>query len=172
MPTCRKCKGHFKVKAFIDGQWKNLQSRKYCLECSPWGQHNTRKLEEEDRLDPETDHEKKKTKFWRWQRKARVERKLKLVDLLGGKCRICGYASRVPGAYHFHHVNPEDKLFGVGKNGILKKWETTLKEVVKCVLLCATCHAEVHFGLHKDKQSAWKIEIEAKDGTSNVMAEQ
>lgn len=43
MRQCRKCKKTFPVTIIIDGQIRNLGSRSFCLECSPFGQHNTSK---------------------------------------------------------------------------------------------------------------------------------
>lgn len=44
MPTCGLCLQPFTVTAVIGGKRRSLDSRRYCLECSPWNQHNTRKL--------------------------------------------------------------------------------------------------------------------------------
>lgn len=44
MPVCKKCGDQFPVKPLIDGTRRNFQNRKYCLSCSPFGQHNTAKL--------------------------------------------------------------------------------------------------------------------------------
>ena len=46
MPICQKCTSPFPNRLVIEGQMKNLGSRKYCLTCSPWGQHNTRTLKD------------------------------------------------------------------------------------------------------------------------------
>ena len=45
MPTCVKCNKKFPNHLIIDGKERNLQRRKYCLKCSPFGQHNTKTLE-------------------------------------------------------------------------------------------------------------------------------
>src|SRR4051794_10587642 len=46
MLTCIKCGKQFPIMARIDGTWRNLCSRQYCLECSPFGRHNTRRIHE------------------------------------------------------------------------------------------------------------------------------
>ena len=38
--TCEKCKNKFYQSLKIDGVIKNLNKRKYCLTCSPFGKHN------------------------------------------------------------------------------------------------------------------------------------
>ena len=42
---CKKCNISFKTWTVIDGKKKILNSRKYCLTCSPYKQGNTRRLE-------------------------------------------------------------------------------------------------------------------------------
>jgi len=44
MPTCAKCDSPFPNVVEIDGKPRNLQRRKHCLVCSPFGARNTRKL--------------------------------------------------------------------------------------------------------------------------------
>jgi hypothetical protein len=44
MPTCQKCGDKFPFRVLIDGKQRNLKSRKYCLQCSPFGNHNTKNL--------------------------------------------------------------------------------------------------------------------------------
>lgn len=68
--------------------------------------------------------------------------KLKAVAYLGGKCNRCGYNKCVR-ALSFHHKDPSKKDFKFG-SGAPKKWETIKKELDKCELLCANCHAEEH----------------------------
>jgi hypothetical protein len=41
MPTCEKCSEYFPTWITIDKKKRNLSRRKYCLTCSPFGQHNT-----------------------------------------------------------------------------------------------------------------------------------
>jgi hypothetical protein len=40
--VCHLCHSHFQAWVTIDGVKRNLSSRKYCLGCSPRGQHNTK----------------------------------------------------------------------------------------------------------------------------------
>lgn len=69
-----------------------------------------------------------------------------LVAEAGGACRLCGYA-RYAGALQFHHVDPGEKTFALSSRGLARSLEKARREVRKCVLLCATCHAEVEAGL-------------------------
>jgi transposase-like protein len=69
-----------------------------------------------------------------------------LVAEAGGCCVICGY-SRYVGALQFHHVDPREKSFSVSERGLARSLESARKEVQKCALLCANCHAEVGAGI-------------------------
>lgn len=60
----------------------------------------------------------------------------------GGKCEHCGY-DRFIGALEFHHLDPEQKDFGLGQ-AKLTNFEKVKAELDKCVLLCANCHREEH----------------------------
>lgn len=79
------------------------------------------------------------------QKKRGLERKIKAVNLKGGCCSKCGYKKNY-GALHFHHLDPsiKEEELDIRKfsNG---KWDKALKELEKCVLLCANCHAELHY---------------------------
>ena len=68
--------------------------------------------------------------------------KLKLVELLGGKCRQCGY-DRCPTALDFHHID-EQKENSISSLLHRVSREKILKEAKKCILLCANCHRELH----------------------------
>jgi len=70
------------------------------------------------------------------------------VNLLGGKCIVCGYCRDIK-ALDFHHLDETTKEFGLSDRGMTRSWEKTKKEVLKCVLLCANCHREIHSGTLK-----------------------
>lgn len=96
------------------------------------------------------EHAKETTGYFRCKKcrseavtQARRKRKLKLVEEAGGKCQRCGY-DKCTAALQFHHVNPEEKTFGISGSGVTRSLETQLNEISKCILLCANCHAEEH----------------------------
>jgi hypothetical protein len=149
---CEICKKEFSLKIEIDGKIRNLQRRKFCLECSPFRKHNTSKIpirdgEVREKRKKETKRKyniKKSQRVTEWRRRT----KIKLIDLKGGKCIKCGYDKKVPDAYCFHHREPSIKDFGISRC-ITKSFERLKKEVEKCDLLCVRCHAELHFELNK-----------------------
>lgn len=71
----------------------------------------------------------------------RKELKRLAVEYKGGKCQRCGY-NKCISALVFHHRDGKD--FGIGKDGHTRSWERIQKELDKCDLLCANCHAETH----------------------------
>jgi Homeodomain-like domain len=84
----------------------------------------------------------------RRQRVSDRRRRIKeiLVEDAGGACLLCGY-DRSPAALHFHHIEPDQKSFGLALRGVARSLERCRAEARKCVLLCANCHAEVEAGL-------------------------
>src|ERR1039458_2942193 len=74
----------------------------------------------------------------------RLKKKKEYVFYKGGKCEKCGYSKSLS-ALCFHHKNPNEKEFQFSKNeSISKSKEDIKKELDKCMLLCANCHAEEH----------------------------
>ena len=78
--------------------------------------------------------------------KRRKKLKQLSVEYKGGKCILCGYDKCVA-ALEFHHVNPNEKLFGLSTKGLTRSWEKIKTELDKTVLLCANCHREVESGI-------------------------
>lgn len=82
--------------------------------------------------------------------KAVAKRRKKLKEMAiaykGGKCCLCGY-SKCKSALDFHHINDNDKSFGLSVRGLTRSWGRTKQELDKCVLVCANCHREIHEGI-------------------------
>lgn len=72
--------------------------------------------------------------------KTRRKTKKEMVELLGGKCSLCGY-KKCMAALAFHHLDPTQKEFAVSK---YRKRSLLLEEVKKCILVCSNCHVEIH----------------------------
>lgn len=68
------------------------------------------------------------------------------VQYKGGKCCICGY-DRYMGALEFHHLDPNQKDFGIGSKGYTRSFNKVKEELDKCICVCANCHREIHAGL-------------------------
>ena len=61
------------------------------------------------------------------------------------KCCICGFDEDYCGLYDFHHLDPEEKEFGL--NTITCKIETAIEEIKKCIMICPICHRKIHYGI-------------------------
>jgi hypothetical protein len=165
MPTCKLCAASFPNHKIIDGKKVNLQRRKYCLSCSPYGKHNTRKIEINDNKSVSCEKEiicVKCTRRYVYSKKAghtkticnscnanrkRLHFKSKCVEYKGGKCEKCGY-NKCLRALSFHHTDPTKKDFGISDSHC-RKWEVVKTELNKCLILCENCHMELHDELDK-----------------------
>ena len=79
---------------------------------------------------------------------AKRRRKIKTlaIEYKGGECQICGY-KKYPGALDLHHLNPNEKDFGIADKGYTRSWEIIKAELDKCILVCANCHREIEAGV-------------------------
>lgn len=173
MPICRKCDKTFPNEIRIDGKRHVLNKRKFCLECSPYGTHNTKDITNIPKV-PEgmkfctrcktikhlnefRFRNGEKDKYRAWCSKCicendiilHKERKEMCVEYKGGKCAMCGY-NKCVGSLVFHHIDPTQKDFNISRwTSSLSSFERVRPELDKCVLLCANCHGEVHAGIVK-----------------------
>ena len=49
--------------------------------------------------------------------------------------------------FEFHHWDAHEKKFGISRDGMSRPWEAIAEELLKCVMLCANCHREIHAGV-------------------------
>jgi hypothetical protein len=71
-------------------------------------------------------------------------RKRELLAESGAKCGKCGYARNLA-ALVWHHLDPAGKSFSLDIRSLSNRSETEIRrEMGKCVVLCANCHAETH----------------------------
>ena len=164
MPTCKRCTKVFSNTFKIDGFRKSLSKRKYCLDCSPYKQHNTKKLGADIFHIPHRTEgmkfcslcsiEKKLSEFYKngkhsycipCSKKDSIRRLKKLktlaIEYKGGKCIKCGYDKSV--GLDFHHRDRVKKLFTISTklNGSFN--DLFKAELDKCDLLCCRCHREI-----------------------------
>lgn len=69
------------------------------------------------------------------------ERRQRAINLLGGKCALCGAVEEL----EFDHIDPASKhphLKRADTQGMQwsRSWDWILTELAKCQLLCDTCH--------------------------------
>lgn len=173
MPICLNCKNSFPNFTNVNKKKRNLQRRKFCLVCSPFGNHNTSKIPPiKNVLDGSIEkicclckklYPKTKEFFFQYKNgtlkycckkcesskniQFRRDIKIKAVEYKGGKCIICGYSKCIQ-ALKFHHIDPSKKDFSVGTEGSCRSWEKLKPELDKCILICGNCHDETHYGFH------------------------
>lgn len=99
------------------------QSRAHCFNCRPEGLSDTEGLRSKKRA-----------------------LKHRLIEYKGSKCKKCGY-NKCEGALQFHHVDPSKKDFTIAQVNLSTtiSIQDIFNELDKCDLLCANCHAEIHF---------------------------
>lgn len=169
LKVCEKCKNTFEQLMLIDGKPKNLQNRKYCLKCSPFGNHNTvnflaenpgNALKKGGKICPCCNIYYSSDEFYRRRKSTDLsvyckictnrqaierfrEAKRRAVEYKGGCCQVCSY-DRCINALEFHHLDPTKKDFSISqaKN---KSFDKIKSELDKCILVCANCHREIHY---------------------------
>lgn len=60
-------------------------------------------------------------------------------------CYFCN--ENEPACLDFHHKDPSEKKFNISHYCKRFPIERTFKEIEKCVVVCANCHAKVHAGV-------------------------
>jgi hypothetical protein len=78
--------------------------------------------------------------------KRRNKIKKMAIEYKGSKCERCGYCKTIS-ALQFHHIDPNEKDFGISAQGRCRSWEKVKAELDKCIMVCANCHREIHDGL-------------------------
>jgi len=90
------------------------------------------------------DRVKEQTNTYHSQTIRSYKRKLHLIELLGGCCKVCKY-DRNLSALEFHHRDPNGKDSQLDMRTLSNRsMEYILEEVSKCDLLCSNCHREYH----------------------------
>jgi len=69
-----------------------------------------------------------------------------MVEYKGNKCLLCGY-NKYLNSLEFHHIDRESKSINICGNHN-RSWESIMKELDKCVLLCKNCHGECERDYH------------------------
>jgi len=153
MKKCRKCQQEFPNRLEINGAIKVLNKRKYCLECSPFGKRNTKKLHLPN---SERDSNTKKiclqcSKEFKWNKNnvcwtcrsfnRRKTNRQKGIKYLGSKCRQCKIKDT--DVLTFHHTDRDNKYDNLSSLWH-REWSIIETELDKCELLCANCHMKIH----------------------------
>ncbi len=134
MKICRVCKEKKNLCFFSQNKRKNDNLNDECKECQKAYFKEYYKNNKEKHI-KRVDKTEKYSRYLLWKYK-----------LEKGCCK-CGY-NKCPNALHFHHKDPSIKEYTISQNYHLD-WNILLKEIEKCEVICANCHAEEHFN-HED----------------------
>ena len=160
LKMCLNCGNGFEQHVEVDGIMRNLQRRRYCLECSPFGGGLRTRLPGDTRLCKRVErvrivafgqivpclicgreyafnkrkgHQTSICNSCNANRK-RNRVKTKAVEYKGGCCQQCGY-SKCLRSLQFHHEDRSKKDFTIGGK-MAWSWERLKVELDKCTLVC------------------------------------
>ena len=68
--------------------------------------------------------------------------KIALVEGFQHQCTCCGLVDE-PQLYDFHHLNPEEKTFGIASASTTRSRQAYADEAKKCIMVCANCHRRI-----------------------------
>lgn len=70
------------------------------------------------------------------------------------KTQVCSLCSETePACIDFHHLDPTQKDMNISLVGLRSGMKAVLKELEKCIPVCANCHRKIHkYGLDKVKE--------------------
>lgn len=84
--------------------------------------------------------------------------KRRMIKAFHNKCCICG-KSFIEEIYEFHHINPVEKKKGLSYGVAYSwSWKKLVKELRKCVMVCANCHRLIEYGYKKIPKNAQKFD--------------
>jgi hypothetical protein len=171
MKMCKKCGNEIPKKTVVNGITIYASQRNFCLVCVPIDKNKKLgvdnvilkddkkfrvcdKCEKELELNEENFHKRSRGDFFRKCRKCEQQRIRKgrsrnkkfVVDYMGGRCIRCGY-NRCYQALELHHKDGEIKEYTLSSFSYNLNNEEVVKELKKCILLCANCHREVEYGV-------------------------
>jgi predicted HNH restriction endonuclease len=129
--TTKKCSRCFKIKKisfFRQDKQKKDGLCSWCNECQD--EYSTQRHKTHSKNYANTARERRK-RGKRWA-----------IEYKGAKCARCGEQVEDV-CYDFHHLNPKQKEISVGVLMDRKK-EAIIKEIKKCIMVCANCHRIIH----------------------------
>ena len=95
-----------------------------------------------------------------------VEPVIDYINSQKERCIECGITDKAVLVYH--HIKPEDKLFGLGEyRKKIHTKEQVENEISKCVVLCHNCHMKYHqeHPVRIRKEKGTKITVKKKKKT-------
>jgi hypothetical protein len=131
-PKYRFCFGYYiynKQYSMATKKWKEENIDKMREYRNEWYERN--KQAEREKAKIRQAERRKEFKEWYREYKSNL------------KCSKCGFSH--PAALDFHHIDSSKKEFTLGSTGLSVSKDRFLKEIEKCVVLCANCHRIHHY---------------------------
>ena len=141
---CSKCSMDLDLSNFIFNKYDNRYSSQ-CKSCrnkrkAQWRLNN---LERCKTYDKDYYHNGPSGRIKSKKLNRSSENKKFILELKReSSCKMCGY-NKYPQILHYHHLDSSLKLFSIS-TAFNKTKEEILLEIEKCILVCPTCHAELH----------------------------
>lgn len=132
MKYCPKCKLHKELTDFSVNKTKRDNLNYQCKSCHS----NYRKKH----------YQKNKQKYItkaKNNRRIQEEKYNKYKESLS--CEIC--KENTTCCLDFHHKNTSEKEFNVSSMKSFISFESLLKEINKCIVVCSNCHRKIHAGI-------------------------
>lgn len=144
MKVCTKCNAEKPLTEYFVKDSKTGRLHAHCKEC--YKQH--RKTYHVEHYAKYGEQYRARAKIRRQKIKNELRSAL-LVYLKDKSCETCGESDIC--VLEFDHLVPSEKSFDIAwALGNAYSWETVLKEILKCRILCANCHKR-----HTAIQQGW-----------------
>lgn len=139
MKECNKCNNLLPDDAFYKKRRNKDGLQTTCKECQVPDIKN-RYQQNRNRYAKRIKERRKETVEWYREYKRKLA------------CKHCGYNSHFI-AIDLHHVDSEDKEMNLSE-AVRKGWsrEKLIKEIEKCVPLCANCHRILHWNKRQEQE--------------------
>ena len=129
MKQCCRC-NEIKPLELYSNNKRNVDGKyRYCKTCQKEG--NARYFQ------------KNKEKFYALNKAKRTQNVQKYLEYKSQlSCSMCGESRHW--CLDFHHHN-DDKDVAVANMIGTHSWESIMKEISKCIVVCRNCHADIHY---------------------------
>ncbi len=77
------------------------------------------------------------------------------------RCETC--EENHPACLEFHHINPQEKKFTIGRQERRVSLKSLQDEIAKCRILCANCHRKEHSRQRESKRKAVQLSEKGND---------
>lgn len=137
---CNKCAS---MKPFSEFHKDSSNLWGYAYYCKVCACKNSRKNWHARTEDKKAKHRQKQVEF-------KKARKREFVKLFGDRCFDCKQSFHDV-CYDFHHLDMSTKEYNPS-TATFMSMEVALKELEKCILLCANCHRMRHYKKEEERE--------------------